>query len=420
MININLSNVIAPCFYDVHKSVLNHDYDIYRLKGGRGSTKSSFASAEVYNLIMKYPFACGAVFMKQQNRLRNGAFALYRETAMRLGIDKYFHFSLSPMEITYKATNQKIMFFGLDDPFKTKGISTGDPNTYVAVAHFEEITDFFGVEELATARQSLFRGGDLSWTFETYNPPRNRNNWCNRDSLKDIPGRLIHHSDYRMIPPEWLGQAFYTEMRQTRWRSEEEYRWMYLGEAIGNGGSVFENIRDIVLTPDMITNFDNHYNGQDYGWFPDCSAFTRWHYDVPTASLYCVGESKRYKTTYSVLAQDIITKGYNDVYTILDSARGGEMLDAFRAEGVLCNNMYKGRNGQLSRDFGIQWMASRKNIYIDKNLTPNTYEEFIGYEYQKDPRTDEYLQKPITFNDHFIDSTRYALSPYYQVYGDAV
>ena len=73
MISINLSKVIAPCFYGVHKAVLNHEYDIYRLKGGRGSTKSSFISAEVYNLLLKYPFACAVVFMKQQNRLRTGA-----------------------------------------------------------------------------------------------------------------------------------------------------------------------------------------------------------------------------------------------------------------------------------------------------------------------------------------------------------
>ena len=420
MININLSSVMAPCFYSVHKAVLNHEYDIYRLKGGRGSTKSSFIAGEVYNLLLKYPFACAAVFMKQQTRLRTGAYALYRETAIRMGIDKYFDFCLSPMQITYKPTGQKILFFGLDDPFKTKGISTGDPNTYVAISHFEELDQFFGVGEIDTALESLIRGGDLHWCFQCYNPPQNRNNWCNRDSLKDIPGRLVHHSDYRMVPPEWLGKAFYKQMRRTRERSEMEYRWRYLGEATGTGGSVFENIRDITITPDMIANFDNHYNGQDWGYYPDPAAFVRWHFDTATDSLYCVAESIKNKSTYSEVAQDIIRNGYNDVYTILDSARGGEMLQAFQNEGVLVQNMYKGRNGQLSREFGLQWLQTRKNIYIDKNLTPNTYEEFVSYEYQKDLRTGEFLNKVISFNDHTIDASRYALSPYYQVYGDAV
>lgn len=417
--NVNLSKIIAPCFYGVHNSIMKHEYDVYRLKGGRGSTKSSFASAEVYNLILKHSYACAVVFMKQQNRLRNGAYALYLETAQRMGIEKYFKFSLSPMEITYIPTGQKIIFLGLDDPFKTKGISTGSPNTYVAVSHFEELDQFCGVGEIDTALESLIRGGDKHWCLQTYNPPQNRNNWCNRDSLLDIPGRLVHHSDYRMIPTNWLGAGFYEQMRRTRARSEMEYRHRYLGEATGTGGSVFENVRDITLTPDMLAQFDNHYNGQDWGYYPDPAAFVRWHFDVATDSLYCVGESVKNKSSYSEVAKDIIKNGYNDVYTILDSARGGEMLEAFQNEGVLVQNMYKGRNGQLSREFGLQWMQTRKNIYIDKNLTPKTYEEFVSYEYQKDLKTGEFLNRVITFNDHCIDASRYALSPYYQVYGDA-
>ena len=416
---IDMKDLIAPCFYGVHNSVMKHEYDIYRLKGGRGSTKTSFIAAEVFNLIMRYPFACAAVFMKQQNRLRSCAFAAYTETLKRMGIESYFKVSLSPMQITYKPTGQTIMFFGLDDPYKTKGISTGDPNTYMAISHFEELDQFDGVGEIDTALESLIRGGDMHWCFQCYNPPANRNNWVNRDSMKDVKGRLVHTSDYRMIPPSWLGQGFYEQMRRTRSRSEMEYQNRYLGIATGTGGSVFENIREITITDDMIRGFDNFFNGQDWGYFPDPAAFARWHYDVRTDSLYACAESCKKKSTYSQVARDIINNRFNDVYTILDSARGEEMLRAFQDEGVLVRNMYKGRSGQLSREFGIQWMQTRKNIYIDKSRTPNLYEEFIGYEYQRDRKTGELLNTVITFNDHFIDASRYALSPYYQTYGDA-
>ena len=220
-----------------------------------------------------------------------------------------------------------------------------------------------------------------------------------------------------MIDPSWLGKAFYNEMRQTRWRSEELYKWMYLGEAIGNGGAVFTNIKDIVLTPQMIDTFDNYFNGQDYGFRPDPSAFTRWHYDSANDSLYAVAESVvKEKQMYEV-AQDIIDNGFNDVYTVIDSARS-DMYDAFANQGVLTQMMYKGHKGQMSRDFGIHWLQSRKNIYIDKNVTPNIYEEFISYEYQKDLKTGEFLSKTQTFNDHCCDSARYALSPHYQLFGD--
>lgn len=415
---VDLKSVMAPCFYGVHNSVMKHEYDIYRLKGGRGSAKSSYIAGEVFNLIIRYPFACATVFMKQQNRLRTGAFALYKEVMYRMNLQDYFTVCMSPMTLTYKPTGQQIMFFGLDDPFKTKGISTGDPNTYVAISHFEELDQFFGIQEIDTALESLIRGGDIHWCFQCYNPPANRNNWCNRDSNKEVKGRIVHTSDYRMVDPSWLGKGFFSQMRRTRARSEMEYKHRYLGIATGTGGSVFENIKEVTITPEMITQFDNHFNGQDWGYYPDPAAFARWHYDVASDTLYAVGESKKNKSTYTKVARDIISNGWNDVYTILDSARGEEMLRAFQDEGVLVQNMYKGRNGQLSREFGIQWLQTRKNICIDKQLTPNLYEEFVGYEYEKDPRTGEFMNRTISFNDHFIDASRYALSPYYQVYGD--
>lgn len=411
---LRLKDYIAPCFYSVHNSVLKHEYDIYRLEGGRGSTKSSYIASEVLNLILRYPFACAAVFMKQQSRLRNGAFALYREVIARLGLRGYFKESLSPMSFTYKPTGQQILFFGLDDPFKTKGISTGDPNTYIAISHFEELDQFSGAGEIDTALESLIRGGDIHWCFQCYNPPQNKNNWCNRDSRKDIKGRLVHHSDYRMIPKEWLGEPFYNQMRRTRSRSEREYQHRYLGIPTGTGGSVFENIRDITITNEMIASFDNMYNGQDWGYFPDPAAFVRWHYDNCTDSLYLVHEYGTNKAKYSDVARYIVDNHFNDTYTILDSARGLEMLNAFREEGVLCENMYKGKSGMLSREYGIQWFQTRKNIYIDKRLTPKAFEEFIGYEYERNLKTGELMNRTIQFNDHFIDASRYALSPYYQ------
>lgn len=416
---VNLKDLIAHCFYGVHADVLKHKYDIYRLKGGRGSTKSSFIATEVVNLILRYRFACACVFMKQQNRLRTGAFALYKETIMRMGLSDYFKVSLSPMAITYIPTGQQILFFGLDNASNTKGFSTGDPNTYMAISHFEELDQFFGVAEIDTALESLIRGGDMHWCFQCYNPPANRNNWCNRDSMFDIPGRLVHTSDYRLVPTEWLGKSFYEQMRRTRSRSEQDYLHRYLGVAIGTGGSVFENIKEMTLSKEMIYQFDNMFNGQDFGWFPDPSAFTRWHFDSSSDTLYCVGESVVNKVKAEDLARNIIKNGWNDVYTVLDSARGGEYLTAFQNEGVLCQNMYKGKSGQMSREYGVQWLQTRKNIVIDKNLTPKTYEEFISYEFQKNIKTGEFINSYQTFNDHTIDSGRYALSPHYQVFGDA-
>ena len=47
MTTVKLSDIIAPSFYDLHKDIKADRHTHYWLKGGRGSTKSSFASTEI-------------------------------------------------------------------------------------------------------------------------------------------------------------------------------------------------------------------------------------------------------------------------------------------------------------------------------------------------------------------------------------
>ena len=50
-----LSSCIAPAFYPVHTAVKRDRYTHYWLKGGRGSTKSSFVALEIVLGIMEHP-----------------------------------------------------------------------------------------------------------------------------------------------------------------------------------------------------------------------------------------------------------------------------------------------------------------------------------------------------------------------------
>ena len=64
MIQIRLSDKIAPAFYPVHQNVKKHDYTYYVLAGGRGSTKSSYVSLEILLLLMQNP-NCHAVVLRK-------------------------------------------------------------------------------------------------------------------------------------------------------------------------------------------------------------------------------------------------------------------------------------------------------------------------------------------------------------------
>ena len=47
MVTVKLSKIIAPTFAGVHRDIKQHQHTHYWLKGGRGSTKSSFISVEI-------------------------------------------------------------------------------------------------------------------------------------------------------------------------------------------------------------------------------------------------------------------------------------------------------------------------------------------------------------------------------------
>lgn len=79
------------------------------------------------------------------------------------GLTTYFKAKLSPMEIVYLPTGQRIVFRGADDPLKLKGVKF--TKGYCAVVWFEELDQFDGIEAVRPILNSLRRGGDDFWIF---------------------------------------------------------------------------------------------------------------------------------------------------------------------------------------------------------------------------------------------------------------
>lgn len=118
MTTCKLSELMSPAFYECHRAVKSGNISEVVASGGRGSTKSSWISIEIPLLIIKNPKIHACVFRKVGNTLRNSVYAQYCWAISVLGLSDKFKCTVSPMEITYKKTGQKIMFFGLDDPVK--------------------------------------------------------------------------------------------------------------------------------------------------------------------------------------------------------------------------------------------------------------------------------------------------------------
>lgn len=398
-----LSELIGTAFHGLAWDVFRHGHTHYDLSGGRGSLKSSTVSILVPLLLMQAENRnCHAlVLRKVGNTIRDSVYAQYIWAIGELGAAEYWDAKVSPMELVYRPTGQKIMFRGADDPMKIKSIKV--PFGYIAITHFEEKDQFAGRKEIRTILQSTMRGGSKYWNFESYNPPISRDNWANKDSLEEREDRLRHKSTYLQAPPEWLGQQFLDEAEHLKATDERAYQHEYLGIPVGTGGNVFENLELREITDAEIKTFDRIYQGVDWGWFPDPFAFVRLHYDRTRETIYIIDEIHQNKLTNETSAALITQRGYTDTYITCDSAEPKSVAD-FRTLGLPAKNAVKGPG---SVEYGMKWLQRRK-IVIDRRRTPNAYDEFVGYEYERN-KDGEIISGYPDANNHLIDATRYAL-----------
>lgn len=400
MIQIKLSDKMAPSFFSVHQDVKQHGHTHYVLAGGRGSTKSSYVSLEIPLLLMQNPECHAVILRKVANTLRNSVYTQVEWALDALRISDKWKMTVNPMEMVRKATGQKILFFGVDDKAKIKSIKL--PFGYVGVVWYEELDQFAGMEEIRNLNQSLMRGGSKFWCFSSYNPPKSANNWVNEEMLLDEQDRLVHRSDYLSVNPDWLGPQFIYEADKLKAKNETAYRHEYLGEITGTGGAVFENVIEKRITDEEIQQFDRRRYGLDFGFAVDPLVFISMHYDAKREILYVFDEIYQPKLTNRQAAVKIKKKITETALIRADSAEPKSIKEL----NELGLRAIAAKKGPDSVEFGIRWLQGLSAIVIDKKRCPNTYKEFVTYEYET-TRDGQYISAYPDKNNHAIDAVRY-------------
>ncbi len=396
------SNMVAPVFAPVVFDIQEHGHTEYVFPGGRGSTKSSFISLEVIDLIMTNDQMHAVVMRQVADTMRSSVYQQILWAIEALGLSDEFHPTVSPMEITRISTGQKIYFRGADDPGKVKSIKV--PFGYIGILWLEELDQFVGPESVRKIEQSVIRGGDVAYIFKSFNPPKSASNWANKYIKIPKASRLVVESSYLQAPPKWLGKPFLDEAEFLKEVNPDAYENEYMGVANGSGGSVFDNVTIRAITDDEIAQFDHILNGVDWGWYPDLYAFTRSHYDPARHTLYVWQEYTCNKQSNRQTADKLIELGItgNDLITC-DSAEEKSVGD-YKAYGLLARGAEKGPG---SREYSFKWLQSLREIVIDNARCPVSAQEFLDYEYERDKDGNVISGYP-DGDDHCIDSVRYA------------
>ncbi|MBU5311900.1 phage terminase large subunit [Tissierella carlieri] len=402
---VKLSEIIAPSFHNLHVDIKNNKYTEYMLKGGRGSTKSSFTGIEIILGMMRDAergeFTNAVALRKVKDTLKDSVFEQLAWAIEVLGVSDEWHIPQSKLEITYIPTGQKILFRGADKPKKIK--STKVKKGYIKYIWYEELDEFFGPEEIRTINQSLMRGGEIFVVFYTYNPPKSSRSWVNQEAKIPKLGRKVHHSDYRSVPKSWLGKVFIAEAEHLSKTNEMAYRHEYLGEEVGTGLEVFTNVTLRAITDEEIKMFDKIKQGLDFGYARDPVAFEKMHYDKTRRKLYFFYEFSGIQVSNRKLYSKI--KEHESKLTIADGAEPKSVAE-LKDFGM---NIKGAKKGPDSVDYGIKFLSEEiEEIIIDPVRCPRAAKEFINYALETDKNGEVKNTYPDKDN-HTIDAARYGL-----------
>ena len=417
---IPIAECIAPCYLPIDADIKEGQHTMYYFPGGRGSGKSSFCALEVVQGIMDDPEANAIVFRRYAATMRESTYSQIAWAVDMLGAGDLWKGNVSPMQFVYVPTGQIIHFRGVDDSAKIKSIKPR--HGYYKYTWFEEFSEFDGPNQIRSVLQSVMRGGQDFRILCSFNPPLSVAAWSNKHIQQADDRAIVFHSDYTMIPPEWLGDGFIAEAEHLRAVNPEAFEHEYMGHALCTSGMVFPNVEAREITEEEMQHMSYFYCGIDWGFSSDPAAVVRAAYDSKTQTVYVLGEFVQRGCSNSQIAELLQDRGWDKApgenyfspfgggrcspgrqLVICDSAEPKSVNDlvgmGIRAIGC---QKYPG-----SVQYGIRWLQS-KTIVIDRKRTPHTFQEFTEYEYKRTKDGDILADVPDE-NTHCIDSLRYAL-----------
>lgn len=371
-------------------------------KGSRGSKKSKTAAIQRITRIVKYPLANYLCVRRYGNTLRNSIFADTKWAIKKLGLEDYFESTVSPMEITYKPTGQKILFRGLDDGLKVTSITVE-----YGVLCFVDIDEAYEISEDDFNKLDMSIRGEVPEGYFKqitllFNP------WS---ALSWLKGRFFDNPDENTFTKtttwecnEWLDDAdrnLFMLMKKNnprRYRIEGDGEWgIAEGQIYTNYKVEWFDVNEIR----QIAGIKSAFN-LDFG-FTDPNAFVCELVDNTNMKIYIFDEWYKTGVTNKVIAEQIRNMGYGNQRIICDCAEPKSIME-LRDEGI---NAQPSRKGRDSVNHGIQLIQNYEIIIHPKCV--EFQKEISNYCWSKD-KDGKLTDKPDHEFSHGMDSMRYGVS----------
>lgn len=375
------------------------------LKGGKASKKSATTALNFIFRIMKIKDSNLLVVRQIMNTHRDSTFAQLQWAQGILGVSHLWKNTVSPLEMTYLPTGQKIIFRGFDDVLKLA--STTVPKGYLNFVWIEEGFEIAHESDFDKLDLSVPRGSMPSHLYKqttiTFNP------WSEAHWLKkrffDTPSPDCDTYSTCYLINEFLDETdrkVFERMKRTNMR---KYKVAGLGEWGISEGLVFENWDIGVIE----TKEDEEYKwkcffGLDYGYTNDPTAFVGFKANPIDRKLYIFCEFYEKRLLNSDIAERIKALGFAKERIRADCAEPKSNDDLRRLGISRITPSLKGRDSILN---GISAINEYK-ITVDPKCV-NMIRELSSYVYS-DTVNERGLRLPKDSDNHLCDALRYAFA----------
>lgn len=425
------------------------DYNRYRvLKGGKGSKKSATTALNLIYRLMKYHDSNLLVVRAVFNTHRDSTFAQLKWAQEKLGVAHLWQNTVSPMEMTYKPTGQRILFRGFDDVLKLA--STTVSKGYLCWVWIEEAFEIGSENDFEKLDLSVPRGNIPPHLFKqttlTFNP-WSESHWLKRRFFDKCQDNVsVYSTNY--LCNEFLDDTdreVFERMKDTNYRRYavaglgewgvaegliyENFEMLNFGfdekgniyKVIGNSEEVRSNVPAAQCITACAGNTDchaanaarndkcdveywklRHFFGLDYGYTNDPTAFIAFAVNPLTKEIYIYDEHYETKMLNCDIVEMIKRKGFAKERIRADSAEPKSNEDLRRLGISRILPSVKGKDSILN---GIAQIQEYK-IFVHPKCK-NTFNELSSYCWKKD-KNENGVNEPEDTNNHLMDAMRYA------------
>lgn len=377
----------------------------YRVcKGSRASKKSKTTALNLIDRLTEYPQANILVVRKVYTTLKDSCYAELCWAVRTLGLEDDFTFKVSPLEITYKPTGQKIFFRGLDDPLKITSIAASyGVICWLWIEEAYEISRESDFDMLDESIRGEVPDGLFKQITLTLNP-WNEHHWIKKRFF-DVEDENVLAKTTTYLCNEWLDEADLAVFERMRLLNPRRYAVAGLGNWGIAEGLVYENweeydfdVEPLLKNPSVMPVY-----GLDFGYANDPTAIFYGLCNTKEHRLYVVDEVYKKGLSNEAVYEAICKKGWRKAKITADSAEP-KSIDRLYELGV--PNIRGARKGADSIRSGIDLISDYRIII--KPQCVNFITEISNYMWEKD-KFGKMTNKPCDSFNHLMDAMRYAM-----------